>query len=207
MLAKFLASQLRRPSGFFGRNVLLHLLNRANLPLNTLTLECLSLNPDDRVLEIGFGGGDLMGKIAAVTVEGRVTGVDFSRDVVDVCSKRFARLIDTGKVDLYCSDAAELPFEPSTFTKVCTVNTIYFWPDPAGTLSQIHRVLKAGGLVVLCFAPKSEMEGRVVMRHGFTLYDPDDVRELLITAGFMDIEIQLRDHRNGKCAAAIGRKL
>ncbi len=57
--AKFIAAQLRQPSGFFGRYVMVHLLNRLNVSINTLAFEALQLDPCDFVLEVGFGGGEI----------------------------------------------------------------------------------------------------------------------------------------------------
>jgi ubiquinone/menaquinone biosynthesis C-methylase UbiE len=205
-LAKFMAAQLRQPSGFFGRNVLLHLLNRMNNPINSLAFEVLNVNPDDLVLEVGFGGGDLMARMARTVNHGHISGVDFSRDAVEHCSKRFAKEIQAGMMDLHCASAEELPFEAETFTKACAVNAIYFWPDPLVVLSHIHRVLKKGGVFAVCFTPRVFMENRQVMKHGFILYDTDQVGTLLTMAGFRDVQIMTGKHRLGECVAAAGKK-
>ena len=55
----FLANQLGFPSGWFGR-FLLRLLNRNNAVMNDLVLQEIELQAGDRVLEIGFGGGNLI---------------------------------------------------------------------------------------------------------------------------------------------------
>ena len=86
---KFIAAQLRKPSGFFGRFVTVRILNLINVPLNRLALENLRLQPDDHVLEIGFGGGDLIARMARIVTQGQITGADFSIDAVEVCKKRF----------------------------------------------------------------------------------------------------------------------
>jgi hypothetical protein len=57
---KYLASQLRRPSGLVGKFLVAPILNRRNAALNVAVLEALELEASDRVLEVGFGGGDLM---------------------------------------------------------------------------------------------------------------------------------------------------
>ena len=44
-VSEFMASQLRKPSGFFGRFVTSRLLNRANVGINQLTLASLALRP------------------------------------------------------------------------------------------------------------------------------------------------------------------
>jgi SAM-dependent methyltransferase len=205
--AEFLAAQLRQPSGFFGRYVMVHLLNCINVSMNSLAFEALRLDSRDQVLEVGFGGGDLMARMSRVLSQGRITGLDFSQDAVDVCSKRFATFIRAGIIDLYCANVECLPFKPDTFTKACTVNTIYFWPVPLTALRQIHRVLKEDGKLVVCFAPRTFMENRGnVIHHGFTLYEPEEVTALLTEAGFRDVQIVFGKNRFGECATAEGKK-
>ncbi len=60
---RFMAAQLRRPSGPFGRFVLAPKLNQTNAPLNRTVLAALDLGATDRVLEVGFGGGDLISRM------------------------------------------------------------------------------------------------------------------------------------------------
>jgi ubiquinone/menaquinone biosynthesis C-methylase UbiE len=205
--AKFMAAQLRQPSGFFGRYVMVHLLNRVNVSINSLAFEALRLDPRDRVLEVGFGGGDLIARMSRVVSRGCITGVDFSHGAVDVCTKRFASLIRAGIIDLYYADVVELPFDTNSFTKACTVNTIYFWPVPLAALHEIHRVLKEDGKLVVCFSPRTAMENRgKVIHHGFRLYEPDEVKALLKEAGFRDVRLILGKNRFRECAVAEGIK-
>ena len=65
-IAKFIAGQLRQPAGFFGRQIMVRVLNRMNYSMNTLALEVLQLSFDDHVLEVGFGGGELMARMASI---------------------------------------------------------------------------------------------------------------------------------------------
>ena len=206
-IAKFIARQLRQPSGFFGRYIMVHFLNRINVSLNNVALETLRLDPLDQVLEIGFGGGDLIARMSRILCGGHITGLDYSQSAVDVCTKRFSSLIHAGIIDLHCGNVAELPFNPDTFTKACTVNTIYFWPDPLTAFHQIYRVLKEGGNLVVCFSPRAFMETRgKVIHHGFTLYNPEEVTALLTKAGFRNVQLILGNNRLGECAAVKGMK-
>ncbi len=92
MLAKLLAQQLGHPSNIAGKWVLAPLWNRRNMALNDVALAKLDLQPDDRVLEVGFGGGYLLGRIAAVVTEGSIAGVDVSEAMVAYCRQQYGRL-------------------------------------------------------------------------------------------------------------------
>jgi arsenite methyltransferase len=204
--SKYISAQLRKPTGTIGRNVMIPFLNLINRPINSLALEVLQLSPDDNVLEIGFGGGSLLAQISRVITLGKITGVDFSQDVVDVYSKRLNKLNGSGVIELYCANVMELPFEAKTFSRVCTVNTIYFWSDPQRAFSQIHRVLKNEGIIVVCFSPKVSMQDRSHKLHGFILYDPENVVSILTATGFRNIHYVSRGRRSGECVAVIGTK-
>jgi arsenite methyltransferase len=205
-ISKFIAEQLRKPSGFFGRFFTVRILNLINLPLNRLALENLHLQPDDHVLEIGFGGGELIARMARIVTRGHITGADFSIDAVEVCKKRFDSLIGAGTIELLCAGVDSLPFHNDSFTKVCTVNTIYFWHDPPAALGQIRRVLKENGTFLVCFSPRSEMEKQYFTRYGFTLFEPEEVKSLLSSAGFRDVQLVFGRQLQGKCVAAKGVK-
>jgi SAM-dependent methyltransferase len=203
---KFIAAQLRKPSGFFGRLITVRLLNLFNVPINRLALELLQLQPEDYVLEVGFGGGDLIAKMAHIVTRGHITGVDFSIEAFEACRKRFAPLIKAGTIELQCANVDALPLKADTFTKACTVNTIYFWLDPLASVGQIHRVLKKDGTILICFSPRADMEKQEFTRYGFRLFEPEEVKSLLSTAGFRDVRLVFDRHRFGECVAAEGTK-
>ena len=75
-LSKLIARQLSNPTSVIGHLIAGPLWNRRNSRLNDAAFEALGLTPDDRVLEIGFGGDYLMGRMAAIVTAGFLAGVD-----------------------------------------------------------------------------------------------------------------------------------
>ena len=63
---EFFADQLRKPSGSFGRLVMSRFFDRSSRAINQLTMASLAVQPADRVLEVGFGAGDLIAHLAPV---------------------------------------------------------------------------------------------------------------------------------------------
>jgi ubiquinone/menaquinone biosynthesis C-methylase UbiE len=100
MSARFIAQQLGHPSGAIGRWILGPLWNRRNRALNDVSLEQLALQADDRVLEVGFGGGYLLGRMAPLVTDGFIGGVDISAAMVEQGRARYRALIQAGKMDL-----------------------------------------------------------------------------------------------------------
>jgi SAM-dependent methyltransferase len=119
VLAKFVAQQLGAPSGVIGRWVLAPLWNRRNAALNDVVFDRLALHSDDRVLEIGFGGGYLLGRMAGVVTQGFVAGVDVSEAMVAVCERRYRPLVRAGRLELRSAPAESLPYRSGCFSKAC----------------------------------------------------------------------------------------
>jgi arsenite methyltransferase len=120
MAPRLIARHLSRPQGLFGRFVGF-LMNKHNAKMNALAVKMLSLKPDDRVLEIGFGGG---ATLPSLTNKAKfVAGVDRSADVVSWAKAKYVRAIAAGRADFREGNVEALPFENASFGKVCTPYT------------------------------------------------------------------------------------
>jgi arsenite methyltransferase len=187
MAPRFIARQLSRPTGFFGR-IMGQLMNRHNAKLNSYAVRQLELTPSDRVLEVGFGGGvSLPALIAGAAFVG---GVDRSSDMVRRAKAMFSEAVSAGRADFREGNVEELPFEASSFGKVCTVNTVYFWSSLDAGFAEIHRVLSPGGRVVIGFVPKERMDRMGMPADIFTSRAPEDVVAALRKAGFSDVRVE-----------------
>jgi len=187
MPPRFIARQLSRPTGFFGR-IMGRLMNRHNAKLNAYAVRQLDLTPSDRILEIGFGGGVTLPSLIAGAAF--VGGVDRSREMVRRAKASFSEAVLAGRAIFREGNVEELPFEVSSFGKVCTVNTVYFWSSLDAGFAEIHRVLSPGGRVVLGFLPKERMDRMGMPKDIFTSRAPEDVIAALTKAGFSDVRIE-----------------
>jgi len=205
MLAKFLARELGNPSTIMGRLYLAPMWNKRNAALNDTALEHLELERTDRVLEVGFGGGYLMSRALEVVTEGSVTGIDVSPAMVAYCTKRLRRYVASGRLVLRQGQAESLPFPDKHFSKVCTVNSIFYWTDAGKAFAEQRRVLEDGGHLVLCMTCKEHLENKGFSKHGLHLYQAPEVEILLKDVGFRDIRIsQLKDPmREYLCVTAV----
>jgi ubiquinone/menaquinone biosynthesis C-methylase UbiE len=77
------------------------------------------------------------------------------------------------------SNADQLPFGDGSFDKVFTVNTIYFWGDAQRTFTEIQRVLKPDGILIVSLRPKSIMDKLPVVKFGFTTFSKEDIIKLI----------------------------
>lgn len=140
--------QLRKPHGPLAP-VTARVLNVVNQPINRWTIGALGLTGAEDVLDVGFGGGLGLGMVLRRLTRGRVAGIDISEEMVFGARKRFAEEIATERLTVTQAAVEAIPFEDGSFDRAYTVNTIFFWPDVPAGLSEIHRVLRPGGLLVI----------------------------------------------------------
>lgn len=183
MFSRFLARQFGGPNGVIGQWLIGPWLDRIGRPMNRLALEQLDLRPGERVLEVGFGGGDLLASLLASPVLA-VTGVDRSAAMVKRARRRFREEIAAGRLIVAAGSAQALKLPDAAFDKACSVNALYFWPDPAGVLAEFARILRPGGLLALSFQTAASVRNWPGHRYGFHAYGTGQVSRLMEAAGF-----------------------
>lgn len=184
---RFLAAQLRKPSGRFGRWVMTRGLNDGNAELIAAALDALELRASDRFLDVGFGGGAALRKAAART-QGALWGVDFSPDMVAEGQRSLSSLIAQGRLNLITADVAALPLRDQAVDAICTTNTIYFWPDLGAALGELRRVLAPGGHAAFGYSGRAKMERfRDITQHGFRTFEPPELEAALHAAGWAQV--------------------
>lgn len=194
------ASQFACPTGLPGRLVG-RLMAIKNAGMNRFAVEMLRVQPDDQVLEIGFGHGRTIRMIAEQAKAGFVAGIDLSEVMVRQAAKYNLDLIVAGRVEVSHGSVADLPYECGRFTKALAVNNYQFWPNAELNLVEIHRVMREGGLLVLCLRMHST--SRLALAPGFTEDEVADVAGLVRWVGFRDIKIVKRKvGREASCVIA-----
>ena len=117
-------------------------MEQEHLPIVLPVLDRMRLAPDENVLDIGCGSGWLVRLLAEQVPEGRVVGMDFSDEMI----RRARRLHDSVENAMFVvGDAGEIPWDAQFFTQALSVESAYYWPDPARGMREIFRVLREGG--------------------------------------------------------------
>jgi arsenite methyltransferase len=104
----------------------------------------LSLQPGERVLDIGSGPGYLAAEMAAeVGPNGRVHGIDPSEAMLVSARRREA------PVEYGTGDALALPFPDEHFDVAVCVQVYEYVEDIAAALAEARRVLRTGGRLLV----------------------------------------------------------
>ena len=203
---KILSQQARKPSGFIGRVIMSSVFKKGNNDLNVFVQECLALEPAHHVLEIGFGPGVLIHRMAALVPNGRVEGLDFSETMLFAATALNKKLIEAGKVSLSRGDAKQLTHAENSFDRVCAVNILYFWRPPEIYLAEILRVLKPGAHFVLGLRSSEQMDKLPLDQEVFSTYSLDEAVQLMQQVGFSEVQVRERPSAPFTSYCIIGKK-
>ncbi|NOK62756.1 MAG: hypothetical protein GFH27_549305n178 [Chloroflexi bacterium AL-W] len=147
----YLDQQHRYPTGLIGQLIGKRML-RQHAPETTWSMELLDLQPNDRVLEIGFGAGQGLELALNRSPNGYVVGIDLSATMVRVAARRHAAARTRGHLSLLRGDMVALPFNDQHFDKVISIHTFYFWPEPHAVFLQLLPLLANSGRCIITFA-------------------------------------------------------
>jgi SAM-dependent methyltransferase len=179
-------AQFGHPHGIGGRAVGVLLAHRSsNRRRNVWVVSLLDVQPGDRVLEIGFGPGLAIRELSRIAREGHVCGIDHSDVMLRQASRRNARGIRRGVVDLRLGSVEALPALDAPFEKILAVNAMLFWKEPDAHLEVLRQLLRPRGLIAIAHQPRgpgasdetSASKGR-------------EIAAALLRAGFSEVRVE-----------------
>jgi len=115
----------------------------------TAMVRAMQLAPGDRVMDLATGTGDVAVTIAVAHPDVVVTGVDPSAGMLAVGRDKLTRTGLADRVTLVQGDAQALPFDDDHFAGSCIAFGIRNVPDRALGLTEMARVTRTGGRVVV----------------------------------------------------------
>jgi SAM-dependent methyltransferase len=151
-------------------------------------LDLLDLSADDRYLELGFGGGQLL-ELALQRVRA-AAGIDHSVDMLALASERNVRDIVAGRLQLVYGDVHDLPWRDGEFSRAACVNAFFFVERPLDCLQEVRRVLRPGGVFVIVTVAEGDVEESNPWGPALRTYSRERFSAMLRDAGFADISIR-----------------
>jgi len=170
---KRLARQLRKPEGPAGIQVARRM-NTANEFLYDFTLDEMHVGNSQSILEIGFGNGKFFYKQFNRAEELRITGLDFSEDMIREAKSINQDYLDQGKLVLVKGQSDKMPFQNASFDIIFCINVAYFWKEPQDHLVEIHRVLKPGGRLYTTIRTPESLAAMPFSQYGFRTYTEEE---------------------------------
>ncbi len=156
---------------------------RANTAVARLVIDLLAVKDGERVLEIGFGSGHALQMLAARAPRAHIGGIDRSPVMLSEATQRNREAILRGVVELKLGAVSALPFADAGFDRIYAVDSFQFWPEPAGDLREVRRVLRPGGLLLLALPLRIDARRRPGTA-GFTREEAARAEALVRAAGF-----------------------
>lgn len=188
-MREIVVQQFKHPNGVLGRMAGWIMAHRAsNLRRNSWAVSLLDIEPHYHVLELGCGPGIALKHAADLATEGRVVGIDHSELMVKAASKRNARAVATGRVEVIQEAADTVADRGERFDRVLAVNVVQFWDEPVETLRALRAMMTPRGVIGIAFQPRNKGATDKDAERGAERH-----QQLLQDAGFRGMRIETLD--------------
>jgi phosphatidylethanolamine/phosphatidyl-N-methylethanolamine N-methyltransferase len=107
-------------------------------------IERMSIQPGERVLEVGVGTGI---NLSLYPNHAAITGIDYTASMLEIARERVARK-GMKNTRLLQMDAADLKFADNSFDIVYAPYLISVVPDPVKVAQEMSRVCRTGGRII-----------------------------------------------------------
>jgi ubiquinone/menaquinone biosynthesis C-methylase UbiE len=126
-----------------------HLTERLSAPIAMRMIELAELRPSDCILDVGTGTGLVALRAARLLSGGRVIGIDHSQGMIEQACAKAHRCGFGHSVIFRKSDAEQLDCSDQSVDVVLSLYALFHFPDPLRALTEMYRVLRPGGRVVI----------------------------------------------------------
>jgi ubiquinone/menaquinone biosynthesis C-methylase UbiE len=201
-------SQYRCPTGIAGRKVADNM-NESHWDLTTWGLTHGNIKSDSIILDVGCGGGKTISRMARRAVQGKIYGIDYSKDMVDYSKQVNRKLIATNRVEIKQATVEKTGFKEDLFDLVTAIETYYFWPHLQESFQEIKRILKKKGYLLII----SEMikdgvyeveNAEIIAKTQVNLVSLQEMQRMLYSAGFSKVKVYRE--RKSKWEAILAQK-
>ncbi len=102
----------------------------------------MQFRSNDKILDVGCGAGWLSGILADKVPQGQVVGMDVADEMVRRARQRYA-----GRANMMfiVAGVEDIPWDENFFNKIISIESAYYWPDPAQGCREMLRVLQPAG--------------------------------------------------------------
>ena len=185
--------QTRKPEGFLGK-MMVNSMNPGHAKLADWGMMHLPEVHPERIADLGCGGGRNAGELLKRYPEAHVTGVDYSEISVAKAKDYNKESISAGRCIIQQGDVSDLKLPQGAFDLVTAFETIYFWPGLVKCFGQVAKIMKPGGVFLICNESDGlDATGQKFSKiiDGMRVYTAEEIESALKTAGF---SVTVSDH-------------
>jgi ubiquinone/menaquinone biosynthesis C-methylase UbiE len=166
----------------------------------------ININKDERILDIGCGGGITSFEASMLVGEnGYVIGADISEILLDLAKKNYSNIKN---LEFKYCDVQNYEFEKNRFNKVISRFGVMFFEDPIEAFKNInHSIQDGGSLHFVCWTNVMENEfftaaADIIIKHlnkgfpevsrapgPFAFSEEGYVKEILNASGFKNVKV------------------
>ena len=196
-LFKNYVSQTRKPEGFLGK-MMLSGMNSGHARMADWGFSHLPEMKPAKAVDLGCGGGRNAGELLKMYPKAHVTAIDYSELSVEKAKEYNKDMIAAGRCAVQQGDVSGLTLPKESFDLATAFETIYFWPGLEKCFAQVAKVLRPGGIFMIC----NESDGTDAASlkfekiiDGMKNYTAEQIEAALKKAGFSSVS---SDHHPSK---------
>ncbi len=189
-LFKDYVSQTRKPEGLMGKMMLAGM-NSGHAKMADWGFSHLPEADPKRIVDLGCGGGRNVGELLKAYPGAAVFGIDYSPLSVERAKEYNHELITAGRCFIQEGDVSRLQLDAESFDLAAAFETIYFWPGLEHCFAEVAKILKPGGIFMICNESDGTDDAGLKFEKiidGMKTYTVETIENALKTAGFCAVE-------------------
>ena len=182
-------TQCMKPHGEEGKQTIENM-NENHREISEFAFECITVNSNAKILDLGCGGGVNIEKFLKLT-DNNVDGLDYSEVSVAASIKQNKKSVDNGRCKIIQADVSNMPIENESYDLVSAFETIYFWPNIQETFKEVSRIIKPNGHFMIAQGTDGnhpDDEKWLATVEGMKVYTSPQLEKYLLDAGFSEVE-------------------
>lgn len=188
-------TQCMKPHGEEGLETIENM-NENHREISEFAFECIDVNGDERILDIGCGGGVNIEKFLKLT-SNNVDGLDYSEVSVASSIERNIDAVDNGRCTVIQADVQDMPIDDESYDLATAFETIYFWPEIQETFKEVSRVIKPNGRFMIAQGTDGnhpDDEKWLATVEGMSVYTSPELERYLLDASFKSVESYVKEN-------------
>ena len=181
-------TQCMKPHGEEGIQAIENM-NENHRPISEFAFESINVGENDKILDIGCGGGVNIEKFLKLTAN-NVDGLDYSEVSLSQSVKRNKKAVEDGRCRVIKANVINMPIEDGMYDLVSAFETIYFWQDIENAFKEVSRIIKTNGQFMIAQGTDGnhpDDKKWLSTVEGMKVYTADELKRYLLNAGFSSV--------------------